>query len=205
MRRKDAAPGATGSDWPNLNSADIAADRHEPESDDLPRRDLPDGSSPASWIAAAARPDHVDAVRGSGARLGGVIAVADDARTGFTLSAKTTRLVVDGENLHDVFNSESGTRSSSSTSEELALARDPDRRAGRRAERSWSTTRSRASPAGRTVIVSGPHARARRRRGSPALDADDGRRTGRARAAGDVLTCHRPFDEGGRDPDVAAS
>lgn len=112
---------STRDDWPRLTIVDVADDQAEPERtiflDAIYQRVVP-----GSWLVLQ-RPGYTELYRPDPDL--GSSAIADDARTGFTLSAKTTRVVLEGENLRTAFNSHVRDTVVLLDGEELTLAAVP--------------------------------------------------------------------------------
>ncbi len=160
----------TYSEWPGLTIRAIAAGEARPD-----RTIFLDALYPrlvaGSWILLQ-RPGHGELYRPD-PRLGGS-AIADDARTGFTLSSKTTRVVLEGEKLIDEFDSHVRDTVVFLASEELALAATPIREAVDGQTVDVDDPMDGFSE-GRTVVVRGPRARlAVRPRARPDLLRSDG-------------------------------
>jgi hypothetical protein len=153
VRERAARAGAVRADWPGLKLDAIAADQADPDRtiflDAVYPRVVPGG-----WIALQ-RPGYVELYRPA-PRLGAA-AIADDARTGFTLSAKTTRIVLQGENLNEIFNAHVRDTVVFIDSEELGLAAVPrfDPVDGRTIQVEDPLD---GFAVGRTVVVRGPRA-----------------------------------------------
>jgi hypothetical protein len=163
--RRTATVVSYPTEWPNLTISAMAKGEAHPD-----RTIFLDALYPrlvtGSWIVLQ-RPGYAELYRPD-PRLGAG-AIADDARTGFTLSAKTTRVVLQGENLLTVFNSHIRDTVVFLASEELALAATPIREPveGRTVEVDDPLE---GFALGRTVVVRGPRARlAVRERTRPTL------------------------------------
>jgi len=141
-------------DWPGLKIDAIAAGEDDPKHTIFLDAIYPRLVA-GSWIVLQ-RPGYMELYRPKPSL--GANAIADDARTGFTLSAKTTRVVVEGENLIEVFNAHVRDTVAFIASEELALAATPirDPVEGRTVEIDDPLD---GFELGRTVLVHGPRAR----------------------------------------------
>ncbi|HSK52023.1 MAG TPA: putative baseplate assembly protein [Clostridia bacterium] len=177
-------------DWPGLTIAAIAEDEAEPDRtiflDAIYPRLVPD-----SWIVLQ-QPSYEELYRPD-PRLGAA-AIADDARTGFTLSAKSTRVVLQGENLIERFNAHVRDTTVFLATEELALAESPlvEPLGGRRIDVEDALD---GFERGRTVIVLGPRPRLAVREGrNPVLSTATGPVALEPR---DVLTVTAPPVTGG--------
>lgn len=172
-------------EWPGLTIAAISAT--EPEKD---RTIFLDAIYPrlvaGSWIVLQ-QPSYEELYRprpklGSGA-------IAEDSRTGFTLSAKTTRVVLEGEQLLDKFNSHIRDTVVFLASEELPMAETPldEPVTGLTIEVDDPLEGFRP---GRTILVVGPRARLRVAEGRhPQLHTETGALTLKPR---DVLVVTGP-------------
>lgn len=104
------------SEWPGLTLADIAG---TPAGAPVTTLHL-DGTHPeviaGSWLVVAT-PEYSEVYR--------VATVAEDAKRGFTLNAKTTRVGVSGENLREQFNDQVRSAMVFAQSEELLRAAEP--------------------------------------------------------------------------------
>lgn len=141
-------------DWRGLRVADISGSEPDPSHtiflDAIYPRLVAD-----SWIVLQ-QPSYQELFRPDPSL--GVDAIADDARTGFTLSAKTTRVVLQGENLLEKFNSHVRDTVVFLVSEELPMAETP------LAEPVMGRTIEVDDPLeglrpGRSVLIVGPRAR----------------------------------------------
>lgn len=172
-------------EWPGLTIAGIAATEPDPSHtiflDAIYPRLVGD-----SWIVLQ-QPSYHELYRPRPTL--GTGAIADDARTGFTLSAKTTRVVLEGENLLERFNSHVRDTVVFHVSEELPMAETP------LAEPVMGRAIDVDDPLdglqpGRPVLIVGPRARLQVPDGRhPRLDTDAGTVALKPR---DVLVVTRP-------------
>lgn len=177
IRERVARAGTRGGDWPNLKLDAIAADQPDPDRTIFLDAIYP-RVQPGGWIVLQ-RPGYAELYRPA-PRLGAA-AIADDARTGFTLSAKTTRIVLEGEKLNEIFNAHVRDTVVYIDSEELGLAAVPrfDPVDGRTVEVEDPLD---GFAVGRSVIVRGPRAR---------LEVVEGSRPSVVTAAGPVRLAPR--------------
>jgi hypothetical protein len=105
------SPGAYGSDWPGLNLAGLSSNADTVYLDALYPAIIPGG-----WVVVATVDDE---------EVFEVLSAIEDARVDFNLTAKTTRLLLSGENLSTKFDARIRDASVFAQSEELPWAPVP--------------------------------------------------------------------------------
>jgi baseplate J-like protein len=180
-----------GSNWPHLSLQKVGAGGGDNPVDDVFLDSLYPQIVAGSWVLLV-RPDSKHPKRGYW-ELYEVTAAVEDSRTDFTISAKTTRLTLSGENLREQFNNELRETVVYGQSEQLALVEAP---LGDPVQGDEIALREPAPrlPEGRSLVVSGKRARIAVRGGFTGLQLVPG--DGSAQVGlnpGDVLEVTVPF------------
>lgn len=177
-----------GSDWPNLSLKKVGAGASGNSDDDIFLDAVYPHIVAGSWVLLA-RPDPAYPNRGYW-ELYEVTAVVEDSRTDFTMSAKTTRLTLAGENLISEYNTALRQTIVYGQSEQLQIAEAPltDPVQGDEIELLEPTPRL---TAGRALVVSGKRARVAVRDGVTGLVLAGSTTVGLN--PGDVLEALAPF------------
>ena len=184
---KDKREGSRRREWPRLTISAIADDANADEPERTIFLDaIHPRLAPGGWLVLQ-QPGYSELYRPDPALGAG--AIADEALTGFTLTAKATRVVIQGEGLIEHFNAHVRDTTVFLASEELPLAERPllDPLSGRILEVDAALD---GFDKGRTVVVIGPRARLIvRERHNPVLKTADGSVVLQPR---DVLTVTAP-------------
>ena len=169
---KDKREGSRRREWPRLTISAIADDANAKEPERTIFLDaIHPRLAPGGWLVLQ-QPGYSELYRPDPTL--GTGAIADEALTGFTLTAKATRVVIQGEGLIEHFNAHVRDTTVFLASEELALAERPllDPLSGRLVEVDAALD---GFDKGRTVVVLGPRARLIvRERHNPVLTTADG-------------------------------
>ena len=194
---KDKHEGSRRREWPSLTISAIADDANAKEPERTIFLDaIHPRLAPGGWLVLQ-QPGYSELYRPDPTL--GTGAIADEALTGFTLTAKATRVVIQGEGLIEHFNAHVRDTTVFLASEELALAERPllDPLSGRLVEVDAALD---GFDKGRTVVVLGPRARLIvRERHNPVLTTADGSVILQPR---DVLTVTAPPAAYGDHDDV---
>jgi hypothetical protein len=180
-----------GSNWPHLSLKKVGGGGGDNPVDDVFLDALYPQIVGGSWVLLV-RPDSKHPKRGYW-ELYQVTAAVDDSRTDFTISAKTTRLTLSGENLREQFDNELRETVVYGQSEQLALVEAPLVDPVQGDEIALREPAPRL-PAGRALVVSGKRARIAVRRGVAGLvliPAEGSAQVGLN--PGDVLEVTAPF------------
>jgi hypothetical protein len=182
---------ATTKEWPHLSLQKVGAGGADNPVDDVFLDALYPQIVAGSWVLLV-RPDPKHPRRGYW-ELYRVTAAVEDSRTDFTVSAKTTRLTLEGELLREEFDDQLRETVVYGESEQLRLVEAPlaDPVQGDEIDLSEPVPRL---PAGRPLVVSGKRARIAVRAGVTGLGllpADGSARVGLN--PGDVLEVGAPF------------
>jgi len=178
-----------GNEWPHLSLQKVGAGGGDNPADDVFLDALYPHIVGGSWVLLV-HPDSKHPKRGYW-ELYRVTAAVEDSRTDFTISAKTTRLTLEGENLRDQFNTELRETVVYGQSEQLQLVESPltDPVQGDEIELREPAPRL---PEGRSLVLSGKRARIAVKDGVTGLVLVDGS-TQVALNPGDVLEVLVPF------------
>jgi hypothetical protein len=163
----------TFTEWPNFTLGATAAPKNTVHLDAVYS-----GIVAKSWLVVS-KPDYQEVYR--------VFENIEDASVDFTLTAKTSRIVIEGENLVAEFDNQRREAAIFGQNEELPWAAEPVQEplAGERITLDRETTEL---PAGRDLLVSGLPARVRvTKKGAPLVLQFDGGGH-RAMSVGDLLT-----------------
>jgi hypothetical protein len=181
-------PPAGATDWPNLSLQKVGTTGTDNPENDVFLDALYPQMVLDSWVLLV-RPNPADP-RGYW-ELYQVTAAVEDSRTDFTVSTKTTRLTLTGENLRTEFNTELRQTVVYGQSEQLQVAEAPltDPVQGDEIELLEPTPRL---TAGRSLVVSGKRARIAVRDGVSGLVLVDGSTTVKLNP-GDVLEALAPY------------
>ena len=179
-----------GSNWPHLSLKKVGAGGGDNPVDDV----FLDGLYPqivaGSWVLLV-RPDSKHPKRGYW-ELYQVVQAVEDSRTDFTMSAKTTRLTLSGENLREQFDNELRETVVYGQSEQLGLIEAPLTDPVQGDEITLREPAPRL-PEGRSLVVSGKRARIAVRDGVTGLKLVPADSAQVGLNAGDMLEVTAPF------------
>lgn len=183
---EDTDPQHPLTEWPNFKLGATATPKNTVHLDAVYS-----GIVPKSWLVVS-KPGYQEVYR--------VLENVEDASADFTITAKNSRLVIEGENLRDEFDNQRREATVFGQNEELPWADEPVHDQPLTGEKITLDRETPELPAGRELLVSGLPARVRvTKKGAPLVLQFDGGGH-RAMSVGDLLTVLAAPDAVPNDP-----